>query len=200
LVQAFGVNPVTKHNPAEFTAISALLWLPVSLITILFYNFVIKISQIIIKAKPIWTVDDLKNMSGSFLFLFAFLIISLIISFIISVLWAKWGHKYSQKVINKVRIWRGTAPFSNTPSVWDEVFGNNNPQVVEIGKIDRPGESMIGCIKKVSRPFEPERNICLEEVEGWTNYIKENEVPIENIFYDTKSGTYVKIYDITNIS
>ncbi|AQZ47419.1 hypothetical protein B5S25_13365 [Paenibacillus larvae subsp. pulvifaciens] len=37
-IQSFGINPVMKHNPGEMGAISALLWFPVSLLTVLTYN------------------------------------------------------------------------------------------------------------------------------------------------------------------
>lgn len=37
-LQSFGITPVTKHSSGELTAISALLWLPVSFVTLLIYN------------------------------------------------------------------------------------------------------------------------------------------------------------------
>lgn len=194
-LQSFGVSPSVKHTPTEFTAISALLWLPVSLVTILTINLMIKFSKIIVSIKPIWTVNDLKDASAYFIFLAVFLFLSALISFLLSALWAKWGFVFHQNIINKIRGWRGIAPFSETSSVWDEVFGKNQPQVVEITKLDKPENKIIGCIKKVSRTFEPERNIYLEEVDYFTDLVKNNQIPISNTFCDTKSGIYIKIFD-----
>ena len=39
-IQSFGINPVVKHSATEMGAISALLWLPVSLLTIIIYNWI----------------------------------------------------------------------------------------------------------------------------------------------------------------
>lgn len=193
-LRAFGINPVTKHNPAEFTAVSALLWMPVSFITLLLYNLVVyslKVSSL----NPIWTTDDLKIMSGSIVFLSVFLVASLIISFIFSVYWSTLGFNFQQWLTNNIRGIRGIAPFSNTTSVWDEIFLNDDSQVVEIGKIDKPENSMIGCIRKASRPFEPERSLYLDEVEYFTKLVKDNGVPVQGIYFDVKCGTYIKVFD-----
>lgn len=194
-LQSFGINPVMKHSPTEFTALSALLWLPVSVITLCIYNMGIKLSMYLVGARPIWSINDLKIVSGNLLFLIIFLLLSSVVSFCICAFWAKWGYVLQQEVINKIRVWRGVAPFSNTPSVWDEIFTKNDAQVVEIGKIDKPGCEMIGCINKVSRPLEPERNLYLNEVDFFTDLVEKYKIPVTGIFYDTKSGTYVKIFD-----
>lgn len=198
-LQSFGINPVVRHNPAEFTAVSVLLWFPVSLTAILVFNLVVKISSLLNKLNPIWNTEELKTASGSFSFLIIFLGSSLLISFLFGLIWAKWIHQQLyMKVINKVREWRGVAPLSKSPSVWDEVFLNNDSQVVEIGKIDKmdsEGHGFIGEIKKASRTFEPERNILLNEIDFFTTLVKKHQIPIINIFFDSKSGMYVKIYD-----
>ncbi len=195
-LQAFGINPVVKHTPTEFTAVSALLWLPVSFLTILLYNSAISLSKLISTASQIWTLDALKAESSNLYFLVIFLCLSGIVSLIASIIWAKWVHPLVQnKIINRVREWRGLAPFSSSSSVWDEVFAQNDSQVVEIGRIDKSGMSMIGCIKKASRTFEPERHLHLEDVTFFTELVKNYPIPESHVFYDTKSGSYVKIFD-----
>ncbi|GGJ72783.1 hypothetical protein GGR02_002474 [Anoxybacillus voinovskiensis] len=197
-LQYFGVNPVVKHNPAEFTAVSALLWFPVSLTALITFNVCVKFSFLFSDLKPIWNITDLKKASGDFLFLAFFLGSSLIISFLFGVIWAKWfHHSVFMRLINSVRKWRGIAPLSKSPSVWDEVFLNNDAQVIEIGKIDKdePNFRFIGEIKKVSRTFEPERNILLNDIEYFTGLVQKNNIPVLNIFVDTKTGMYVKIFD-----
>ncbi|MBE2923946.1 hypothetical protein [Anoxybacillus flavithermus] len=197
-LQYFGVNPVVKHNPAEFTAVSALLWFPVSLTALLTFNICVKLSSLLSSLNPIWSIAELKKASGDFTFLTVFLGSSLIISFLFGVIWAKWIHQQIfMRLINSVRKWRGVAPLSKSPSVWDEVFLNNDAQVVEIGKIDKDEAKFkfIGEIKKVSRTFEPERNILLNEIEFFTDLVNRHNIPIINIFIDSKTGMYVKIFD-----
>lgn len=198
-LQSFGINPAVKHSPVELTAIATLLWLPVSMTTILFYNSVIHLSSQISKLKPIWSIDDLKKASLDLVFLLIFLLLSGVISLIISIVWAKWIHPIQMKFINIIRNWRGIASFSNSPSVWEEVFANNDAQVVEIGRIDKNGITMIGCIKNASRTFEPERNLRLFEVDFFTQLVTKHNIPVTDIFYDIKSGSYVKVFDAQTI-
>lgn len=199
-LQSFGINPVVKHSPAEFTAVAVLLWFPVSLTVILTFNLAIYFSNHIYKLQPIWTTNDLQGVSSNFGFLTVFLGSSVIISFIIAAIWAKWIHQQVfMKLINWIRKSRGIASYSKSPSVWDEVFLNDDSQVVEIGKIDKDEMSFIGEIKKVSRTFEPERNILLNEIEYFTELVKKHKIPIQNIFMDNKSGMYVKIFDAEKI-
>ncbi|MEH7899758.1 hypothetical protein V7639_18225, partial [Bacillus pumilus] len=40
-LQLFGITPNQKHNPFEMVGISALLWMPVSVISIVAYNFLV---------------------------------------------------------------------------------------------------------------------------------------------------------------
>lgn len=195
-LQSFGINPVVRHNPAEFTAVAVLLWFPVSLTAILVFNLTVKISTIMSGLNPIWSTDELKNASGNFLFLIIFLSSSLLISFIFGVIWAKWIHQQLfMKLVNTIRQWRGVAPLSKSSSVWDEVFLNDDELVVEIGKIDKDDISYIGEIKKASRTFEPERNILLSEIQFFTDLVERHKIPVKNIFIDNKTGMYVKIFD-----
>lgn len=194
-LQSFGITPVTKHSPAEFTTISALLWLPVAFVTLLFYNSVIWISSYVVHGKPIWSASDLKEVSGNFVFLIAFLILSVLTSYLLSRLWVKYGQDFLLNLINKIRVARKIAPFSDSPSVWDEVFVKYGGKVVEIGKIDKPEGKLIGCIRKASRPLEPERNLYLDDVQFFTEIVEDYDVPVSNIFFDTKSGSYVKVFD-----
>jgi hypothetical protein len=134
-------------------------------------------------------------MSSSISFLVAFLVLSLIVSFLFTFIWSTLGFKFQQWLVNSIRKIRGIAPFSKTTSVWDEIFLKDEAQVVEIGKIDKPDSSMIGCIRKASRPFEPERSLYLDEVEYFTRLVKYHDVPVAGIYFDIKCGTYVKVFD-----
>lgn len=210
-LQALGINPVSKHSPTEFTAVAGLLWLPVSFLTLIIYNFgnniiyyitqvkSLGISYYVIQVKPIWKMQDLKDASSSLTFLVVFLLISSIVSYFLSFVWAKWGFKLQQKMVNWAREKRGFAPFSDTTSVWEEVFGKNESQLVEIGRLDKPDNITItGEIKKAARTFEPER-LCLTDVTFMTELVKEYRIPVENIYVDIKSGIYVKVYNSTAV-
>jgi hypothetical protein len=203
-LQAFGINPVVKHTPAEFTAVAALLWFPVSFVTLLLFNCAIRaieLSAYTTPAEQIWTVNDLSNASGNFGFLASFLAFSILISFCVSVIWAKWGYKGLSSIINKIRKWRGTAPFSKAPSVWEEVFLENKLQYVEIGRIDKKDTdgSIIGRIIKVSRPFEPERNLCIDLIENVSEVVNKHEISVTNIFVDVKTGICIKTFDAPQV-
>lgn len=210
-LQSFGIKSVVKHTTAEFTAIVAILWLPVSLITLLLYNLVIKFGKLasdlipihfIPDLTPIHSITDLKAASDSFIFLGFFILLSIIVSFLFGVVWSKWLHKRFMNRINDIRKRRGSAPFSKSPSVWDEVFGKDIAQVVELGKIDKQDSTscFIGRIANVSRHLEPERNIHLADVAYYTELVEKYKIPVKNIFYDTKSGSYIKVFDSEKVS
>jgi len=194
-IQSFGVNPVVKHTAGEFAAIAALLWLPTSFVTLLLYNGGIYVSRYFSGAEIVWSLKDLSSKSDNVLFLVVFMILSVVVSFVMSWIWAvKLYDKYI-KFINKVREKRNVAAFSINPSVWDEIFLKNDSQVVEIGKINGSTEPVVGCIDKASRTFEPERYLNLNEIQFFTDLVKEHNIKVDQILYDTKTGTYIKIFD-----
>lgn len=198
-LQAFGINPVVKHTPGEFTAIAALLWFPVSFGTLLLYNRAIYTHYFIYGIKQIWTMQDLRDASGSLIFLAVFLGLSLVVSFFVSVILAKWGYKCLSAIINIIRKWKGVAAFSKGTSVWETVFLNNDDQYVEFGRLDIPEKAIVGRITKASRPFEPERNLCLDKMDSVKKALTQYEIPITDVFIDTKTGMYIKIFNKNSI-
>ncbi|BBH24745.1 hypothetical protein Back11_60900 [Paenibacillus baekrokdamisoli] len=204
-VQYFGINPVVKHSPAEFTAITVLLWFPVSASAIYALNWLVRINSrhpfskiVTSNFTEIWTLTNLKNASDNISYLIAFIIASTIISFIIGLVWSKWIHYHIFIwMVNRIRISRDLAPLSKNTSVWDEIFLNNNVQVVEVGRIDKKdGLPIYGCIKNTSRPFEPERHLYIEELRDFDkDFIEKNDIEVEGHLYDIKSGSYVKIFN-----
>lgn len=198
-LQAFGMNPVAKHSPTEFTAVAGLLWLPVSFVTLVLYNLGIKLSYYIVQVKPVWTIQGLRDASSSLTFLVVFLLLSAVVSFFLSFVWAKWGFEFHKDLINWVRKKRGAAPFSDTTSVWDEVFGQNEAQVVRIGRLDKQDNiTVTGEITKASRTFEPER-LCLDKVAFMTELVKKYAVPIDKVYIDVKAGLFIEVYNLKAI-
>ncbi|WP_213397296.1 DUF6338 family protein [Virgibacillus pantothenticus] len=192
-IQLFGVNPVVRHNTIQVTAISALLWLPVSVIVISILNGVSILFNF--EARTISTLKDLEDTSGNLYYLTTFLLLSVLVSFIIAALWSKYIYSaFHLRLVNKVRKWRNAAEYSETPSVWEEVFLKNEAQVVEVGKI---GDSHVevGEIKKASRTFEPDRNLYLSDQKYYKDLIKKYDIPVSSTFVDTRTGIYVKVYE-----
>ncbi|MFC5700744.1 DUF6338 family protein [Cohnella faecalis] len=204
-VQYFGVNPVVKHSPAEFTAITVLLWFPVSASAIYALNWLVRINNshpfsdiVTSNFTEIWTLTQLKNASDNISYLIAFVIASTVISFVVGLVWAKWIHyPIFTGLVNWVRKSRKLAPLSKSSSVWDEVFLGNDTQVVEVGRIDKKdGPVIYGCIQKASRPFEPERHLYIQHLRDFDlEFIEKNEIEVEGQFYDMKSGSYVKVFN-----
>ncbi|MFC3802730.1 DUF6338 family protein [Cohnella sp. GCM10012308] len=197
-IQMFGINPVVKHSVPEVTAIAAILWLPVSIGSVLIFNLV----GIATGGDLIWSLQAIKNNSGRLNFLISFLFISAVISFFLSYTYAKWVFPKQRILVNNVRKKIGVAGYSEYPSVWDEVFGRNESQVVRVSKIDKEKESgTVGQLQKVSRPFEPDKSICLDEVVYYSELISEypNIVKVDRVFIDTKSGTRIEIFDLDSV-
>jgi len=194
-LQSFGINPVVKHTPGEFTAVAALLWFPVSFGTLILHNWAVIHIYYFYGMEPIWTIKDLLDASGSLVFLAVFFSLSLVVSFCVSVIWAKWGYLLLAGVVNIIRKWRGIAALSKGTSVWENVFLNNDDQYIEFGRFDIPEKAIAGRITKASRPFEPERSLFLDKTDEVRKVVGEYEIPITNIYIDTKTGLYVKILD-----
>lgn len=193
-IQTFGVNPVIKHTPIEFTTIAALLWIPVSVVTLLLHNLLFYALDWANRINQVWSIDDMVKAAQKPEFLLWFLVLSILVSFVFGVVWAMYGMHKLRKLINYVRTKKGLADLSENTSVWDELFLKKEPQIVEIGKIDKPESGLMGELGKVSRTFEPER-VSLNHVEYVTQILKKKKVPVDKIFVDVKSGTYVKIFD-----
>ncbi|BAD74809.1 DUF6338 family protein [Geobacillus kaustophilus] len=207
-IQLFGLTPTVKHQSTEMLAISALLWIPVVITVLFVYQLLAYVSSLdVIHLKvdvPIlkkdWTMinklSDIATLSDNVWFLLYFVASSIIVSFYLAKFICKKGYKKFLDKVNQVRKENGLAPLSENTTVWNEVFLGNEGQVVEVYKIDKPDEKVIGCIKKVSRAFEPEKNIVLEGVEHWTKVMEHYEVETEDAFIDTKTGLVIKIYNL----
>ncbi|MGG1650588.1 hypothetical protein [Paenibacillus sp. NRS-1780] len=187
-IQSFGINSVVKHNPTEMASFSALLWFPVAYISLGVLNLFL--------SKSVWNLTDIKEAAGSIGFLISFFLISAVASLMCSIIYAKYLYTGQTWIINKVRKWRGVADLSDSPSVWDEVFGGNVVQVVAISKIDKPEAVLIGEIDKAPRAFETEKALHLKHVKLFTRLVHEYNISVESVFFDTKSGTCIKIYNL----
>ncbi|WP_226639751.1 hypothetical protein [Priestia flexa] len=201
-LQWFGFVPSQKHNPFEMLGISALLWLPVSTMTLTFYNSFVfyskKFFNVIGLREEFKYVLSLVNLQDSFTnlkFIIIFSSLSLFFSYVFSRLWVEILFPVFLKHINKIRKERiKTSQLSNKPTVWEEIFIHPEPKVVKIVKIDKSEEYMIGALRKASRPLEPERNITLDDVDYFTKLIEKYNPSIKHVFIDIKAGIAIHVY------
>lgn len=200
-LQSFGINPVVKHTVPEFTAISALLWIPVSTISLLFYNAFSCFISPLYPLHPIWSMTALREYSGTFKFIIPFFVISVFASYIFSALWSKYGFPIQQDMINKIRKWRKLADLADNTSVWDEMFllfeeGKNKKEMaLVIHKLDKPEEFIAGGLDRMSRPFELDRALILKKTDEWTNAYKHYDYPTKRVYVDIKAGVVIKELD-----
>lgn len=164
-LQAFGLNPPVKHTASEVSGIAALLWLPISFVTLLLLNAwgAIIGQDSHFSVDIVWSFEEVNIATSDIRYLVLFLLVSFIVSFILSAIWSIWGHIFPSKAINLIRGYRNLAPLSRSSTAWDGVFLINEPQVIEIVKIGEE-KGIIGEIAKVSRSFESDRNIYLKDM------------------------------------
>lgn len=209
-IQLFGFTPVTKFQGTEILAIAFLLWIPINFFVVLIYDIlslifrtsmyplliIIKHNQVPVDIPPIIKISDMVSLANNFIFILFYVTLSLLISYQI----AKQvnGDLYRKILdkINEIRIKNNKAPFSMNSTVWDEAFAGNDEQIIGILKIGSPDDEVIGVIKNVSRPLEPEHDIVLQNTFFWESVMNSYNVSVTQKFIDTKAGTLIKIYDL----
>ncbi|MCW3791481.1 hypothetical protein OM416_07810 [Paenibacillus sp. LS1] len=186
-VQMMGINPVVKHTVPEFTAMAAIAWIPVSVLTIVLMNLF---------ASPVYTIEALYEKSKNLYYLVRFTGISVVVSFILSLLYAKFGYSSQVWIINKIRISVKKTELSKSPSVWEEVFFSNDTLVVGISKYGNSSPEVYGCIDRVSRPFESKRAMRLIYMDYVQKIVERYEVPVKEVYTDVDAGVHIYIYDL----
>lgn len=133
-LQAFGLNPSVKHTAPELSGIAAMLWLPVSFITLLVLNVWSYFDKIdFLSVDKVWTVEAFNKATLDIKYLVLFLFVNFVVSFLICWIWSLWGHNFLRTIINHVRKSRGIATMSSSASVWEEFFIKiNNDSKVNI--------------------------------------------------------------------
>ena len=200
-LQLFGLNPTIKHTPTEMVGLSALLWVPITGLTIISYNAVVYIFNI--PVMNITSVEDIRILSNQLLFLLFFVILSAIFSFLIAYVWGKSLYKLVLNLVNKVRVKRKTSILSEDTSVWDSFFFSleqeeEQPMIVEMYKMDKPDERVYGAVIRMSRPFETERSLVLDQSKEWERAHKDYQYPFKRSYVDVKSGMVVNELDYSN--
>ncbi|WP_246041997.1 hypothetical protein [Robertmurraya kyonggiensis] len=205
-LQMFGINPVVKHTTTEMVGLTALLWAPTTLFTVLVYDGLFLLLNLIFRALKvnlsflnldlILSLKDLTYLSNNLLFLFYYLILSLIFSFTVAYIWSKYLYIRVLEIINKVRIQRKIIKLSEDPTVWESFFYRLEEQkeaqlIVEIYKIDNPVEKICGPVIRMSRPFETEKSLIIDTSKGWDIAHAFYNYEITRSYVDTKSGLII---------
>lgn len=212
-IQSFGINPTVKHTPTEQAAIAALFWIPTILISIITYNIIYLLVDTLLKTFDLnWSVLgltyilDLKKIqasSSNILFICYFFLLSLFYSYIIALVWTKYVYDKLLGHINEIRIKRKISKLDDTTSVWDAFFlkvttEKEEPLVVEVYKLDKLNEPrIVGSATKLSRPYETDRAIVLENIENNTQSHNYYKYQTKRIYLDIKSGLIVSELDTT---
>src|SRR5690625_5078281 len=110
-LQVFGLNPPVKHSAPELSGIAALLWLPISFVTLLALNtWGIVVTVNLLNVDQVWSIDELNAATSDIRYLMLFLIVSVFVSYVLCRLWSIWGNTFLQNRINSVRKRRRIAP------------------------------------------------------------------------------------------
>lgn len=197
-IQMFGQTPVVKHSVAEFAAVSALLWVPVTSISV----SVLNLFAVLTGGIPTWSISALSADSASVVFAISFTVMNAISSFCFSFVWVRFIQKYVDEAINHVRNTRKLAKLAESTSVWDEFFirfdegETEKKQVLVVHKLGDEGNFVVGSMTRASRPFEADRAIVLEAVDKWMeSYTKHYDFPVKRVYIDMKSGIVAKELD-----
>jgi hypothetical protein len=206
-LQWLGFTSSQKHTVFEMAGISALLWIPVSGMTLIFYNLNILILNILFIINNnrhfsfITNLNDLKEAFTKFCFILFFCIGSILFSYLFARMWVEYIYSRFLDHINEIRINKlKIGKLSKKPTVWEEIFTVKGPKVVKIVKLDKPEEFIIGSIRKASRPLEPERHLALDEVDYFTKLIEKYNPTIKHVFIDTKAGIVIHMYNPKSIN
>lgn len=200
-LQLFGLNPTVKHTPTEMVGLVALLGVPTTGLTIITYNLGVYVLSI-----PTIYLTDIKEVSAlstNLLFLMSYVLLSTLFSFLVAFMWGRYLYKLVLKLVNSVRKKRKTSRLSEDTSVWDTFFfrlekAEEKELIVEMYKIDKPDKKTYGAVIRMSRPFETERSLILDESEEWKEAHEYYKYPVKKSYVDTKSGIVVNELDHLN--
>lgn len=197
LIQNFGITPVQKHQGTELLCISALLCAPVAILVISLYNLLAFVGGKIFSygVQYLFTITDLNKLVNNLGFLLFYLISSIFFSYIISRFISS-KYDYILKSVNKVRTTNGYAPYSKSATVWKEVFQNNDMQFVKISSFGNNEDYVVGCVNKVSRDFESEERLVIEQGTWKYFYDKhKDELLVDRVVVCSSSGLKIDIFD-----
>ncbi|HGH7181613.1 TPA: hypothetical protein ACJMKL_003833 [Bacillus luti] len=200
-LQLFGLNPTVKHTPTEMIGLVALLWVPITGLTLITYNLIV--FMFLSSENYITSLNEISALSMKLSFLLFYVVFSVSYSFVVSYAWGRYVNTVVLKLVNKVRVQRKVSVLSEETSVWDSFFysldqSEEQPLIVEMYKIDKPEEKTYGAVIRMSRPFETERSLVLDQSEQWKKAHEYYRYPVKRSYVDVKSGMIVNELDHLN--
>lgn len=195
-VKLFGLNSSVKHRGEETLAISSIMWIPINIFVIGIYSIMVFNVNHHFKAgiPYIHDFDSLNRVSNSFLFIAYYVISSIFWAYLLAKGISGKSYSYFLGKVNKIRKKNGKAPLSREPTVWENTFTKNTVQIVKISSLNND-RGIIGEIKRASAKPNNEKDIVLRYIEHWTAIMKEFEVEVSDIYFDSNSGFKIEIYD-----
>lgn len=210
-IQLLGLTLGTKDQSSEKLALSIIFWVPVTFITMLFYQLVALLSHIeflhtstdIPLLKKNWhlfnNLSDFQILMNSYWFIIYFFIISLLVSYVFANYVAILSLEKLKELVNNNRKKKKIPLLSSKPSVWEEVFTGNDIQIVGIKSLGNGTETVYGEIKNISRSINEERDISLRNCFYWKSILETYNVSVVETFINTQTSTVVEIYDLEQI-
>lgn len=133
-------------------------------------------------------VEEINNLSG----LIFYTVSSLLLACLVSYCWNSYARDWSIKFINQMRSKKGKAGLNKNSVVWEDAFHRHEPQAVEVILKEGP---VFGSPVNVSENVSEERCLLLSVSQEVEAIVKKYEIPVENVYIDTKSGIAVKIFN-----
>ncbi|TKI81903.1 hypothetical protein [Bacillus mycoides] len=200
-LQLFGLNPTVKHTPTEMIGLVALLWVPITGLTLVTYNLIVFIFTL--PNIYITSLNEISALSMNLSFLLFYVVFSVFYSFVAAYAWGRYFNMVVLNLVNKVRIQRKVSVLSEETSVWDAFFISLEKEeeqalIVEMYKIDKPDEKIYGAVIRTSRPYETERSLVLDQSEQWKKAHEHYQYPVKRSYVDVKSGMIVNELDHLN--
>lgn len=215
-----GDSTSSNRSNVELLAVTSLMWVPTVLLSIIFFNILLKLTETILISMNIeyfrsyeiihiLNIKDLMNNLDKFVFVGCFAVILIISSIIISTAAPKLSD-YLTDFINYVRVKKGYAKITPGVSVWQLFFIANNdsrkeingesPMIVEISYLDDPDHKIYGCLKQYSADGNHKKFFHLAEEEAWTTFFetfkgKGESIPFTGTFVDGDTKLTIREID-----
>ncbi|MEH7378981.1 hypothetical protein V7138_00655 [Bacillus sp. JJ1533] len=192
LMQKLGISNNEKKEQTELLALSAILWVPSVILSVVFFDLLYLLTDLFLKSVDInfsklginlvVNVKDLMKNIESFVFVFYFIITIVVSCFLVSFS-SGYVYKYFLKFINSLRKRRNFAKLSDDTSAFHKFFSlhhssqiaNNDgeyPLVAEIYFIDAPNDKFYGSITYAPASSSSKFQLIIEETDSWEEFIK----------------------------
>lgn len=183
--ERIGFHPSAKYTNIEKTVMAILFSIPVLIINLL-------ILALVHGDWGMANINALQKEVKSAVGLLVYILSSLFWSYIVCCVW----HDYVKKMfvvdfVNQIRNTEGKSSIGDG-LVWENAFHGKDPQAVMVMMKD---EKLYGSLIDNSENISNERSMLLTDSKAVEDIITKYNIPVDQIYVDTKSGVAVKIFD-----